>query len=448
MLDSGLDLLFPAVRGKSVTARFDGGDITSDSGVLLLSEADNKIGLLSGLATSMPDKRQSAKVRHDLRTLLAERIFSIAAGYEDANDLDTLCSDPALKLACGRAPKSDPSLASQPTISRLENRVGKKDLLRMGRALASCVVRQLPSNTRQVVLDIDAMEAPCHGQQEFEFFNAFYDSHCFLPLLLYVTDENGRQRLMAVLLRSGKAGNAGVRALIRRAVSILRARFPNLEILLRADAGFGNDKTLRLCDDLNLSYVLGLSGNKPLHRLSESTQMQACCKYSFEKAAWQEEGICREFGSFEYKAGSWDKERTVIVKAEITQGQLNPRFLVTSLDAEHSEKVYEFYCARGDRENRIKEFKLDLAGGRTSCHRFLANQFRVLLHAAAAVLMGVIQEAAADTQWAKAQAATIRLRLLKIGARGVETTRRVWVHLSSSYPHQNAWQRIYQELRT
>ena len=448
MSSSNLEMMFPSVNGKTVTGRFDGGDITSNCGALLVSEADRKIGLVSALSASIADKRQAAKVRHDLGTLLSERVCAIACGYEDVNDLNWLRADPALKLACGQAPQSDPSLASQPTISRLENSVTKKDLVRMGRTLASRVVGQLPQQTKRVVLDIDAMEDPCHGQQEFEFFNGFYDSHCYLPLLIYVTDETGRQRLMAVLLRSGKPGNAGVHALVKRAVSILRDRFPDIEIVLRADAGFCNDRMLRLCDTLKLSYILGVSGNKRLHTLSESTQMQACCKYTFEKAIWEEEGVCREFACFQYKAASWDKKRTVVVKAEITQGALNPRFVVTNVYKECPEQAYEFYCARGDRENRIKEFKLDLAGGRTSCHRFLANQFRVLLHTAAAVLMSVIQEAASATQWATAQAATIRVRLLKVGARVVETVRRVWIHLSSSYPDQAAWHTIHRALCT
>jgi hypothetical protein len=446
--NSSLDLNFPSVSGKPVTARFDGGDITSDSGMLLLSAADRKIGLVQALSAAIADKRQAAKVRHGVESLLLERIIAIACGYEDANDLDRLCSDPALKVACGQAPQSGSALASQPTISRLENSVGKRDLLRMGRAMASCVVGQLPAETKRVVLDIDAMEDPCHGQQEFEFFNGFYDSHCYLPLLVYVTDESGRQRLMGVLLRPGNAGNAGVRWMVRHAVSTLRDRFPNLEIVLRGDAGFGNDKMLRLCDKLDLSYALCISGNKRLHMLSEHLQMQACCKYIYEKELWAEEGVCREFGTFQYKAGSWDKKRTVVAKAEVTQGKLNPRFIVTNVPHVSPEQAYNFYCERGDRENRIKEFKLDLAGGRTSCHRFLANQFRVLLHTAAAVLMGVIQEAASTTRWAAAQAATIRVHLLKVGARVVESVRRIWVHLSSSYPHQNAWHCIYRELQT
>ena len=446
--DTLLDMTFPAVKGKAVVARFDGGDITSDSGFLLLSSADKKIGLTQSLSAATVDRRQSSKVRHEQQTLLAERIYAIGQGYEDANDLNTLCADPALKLSCNRASVSDPSLASQPTLCRFENRVGKEDLLRMGEALARRVIGRLPAQTRRVVLDIDAMEDPCHGQQQLEFFNAYYDSHCFLPLLMFVTDESGRQRLMGVLLRSGKPGNAGVGWLIRKAVALLRERFPTVEIVLRADAGFGNDKVLRLCDRLKLSYSLCVSVNRRLHTLSTSIQMQTCCKHTFEKASWKEEGVCREFGTIEYKAGSWDRKRTVIVKSEITQGKLNPRFVVTNINETDPEKAYEFYCARGDRENRIKEFKLDLAGGRTSCHRFLANQFRVLLHAAATVLIGVIQDATVGTQWAKAQAITIRLHLLKVGARVIETSRRIWMHLSSSYPNQDAWHRIHDALCT
>jgi hypothetical protein len=450
MSGSALSLDFPSVHGKEVTARFDGGDITSDSGLLLLSGADRKIGLLEALSSAIHDRRQASKVTHDLSTLLRERVFAIAAGYEDANDLDVLRSDPALKLACGRAPVSDADLASQPTLCRLENGVSKRDLLRMGLALGSRVVCQLPADTRRVVLDLDEMADPCHGQQELELFNGHYDCYCYLPLLLHITDETGRQRLLAVLLRSGKSGTAGVRGLLKRAVGLLRSRFPDIEIVLRADAGYGNDHVLRCCGRLQIGYVLGMRGNERLHDLSTAVQMDACLKYSQLKYL-PVPPACREYGSFEYKAGSWDKIRTMIVKAEITMLpnrdiKLNPRFVVTDQDFANPEAGYKFYCARGDQENRIKEFELDLLGGRTSCHRFLANQFRVLLHAAAAVLMSVIQEAAQTTCWANAQVATLRLRLLKVGARVVETTRRVWIHLSSSYPNQHAWQTISQAL--
>jgi len=451
MSDSTQTILFPSVKGKEVVARFDGGDITSDGGLLLVSESDARIGLTASLSSAIEDKRQRGKVEHSLASVLSARVYAIAAGYEDANDLTRLRSDPALKMACGRAPKSARDLAGQSTVSRFENSVTKKDLLRMGYALAGAVVKQLPPDTRRVVLDLDAMEDPCHGQQQFELFNKFYDSHCYLPLLLFVTDERGRQRLMSVLLRSGKPGGEGVSGLLKRAVGLLRRRFPGIAIELRADAGFGNDSTLRLCDQLQIDYTLGLASNRRLQTLSTPAQMRACCKYTFEKASWSEAGVCREFDTFEYKAGSWDKKRTVVVKAEVTRGTLNPRFVVTSRVVDEAaeaeaEAVYAFYCERGDRENRIKEFKLDLCGGRTSCHHFLANQCRVILHAAAAVLMSVLQEAARETAWASSQAQTIRLRLLKVGARVVESTRRIWLHLSSAFPEQAAWRRIHAAL--
>jgi len=280
MSDSTMSFEFPAVSRKPVTARFDGGDITSNAGLLLVSAADSKTGLIDSLAAAIKDKRQASKVRHDHATLLRERVLAIAGGYEDANDLDSLRSDPALKLACSRAPQTGEHLASQPTLSRFENSVGKKDLLRMTVALAKQVVAQLPMGTKRLILDIDEMEDPCHGQQELNFFNAHYDTHCYLPLLLFVTDESGWQRLMAVVLRSGESGCRGVPGLLKRAVAIIRARFPGIEIELRADAGYGNDKVLRCCDKLDIKYTLGLRGNTRLHDLSTATQMDACIKYT------------------------------------------------------------------------------------------------------------------------------------------------------------------------
>jgi len=452
MTDSTCSFEFPAVSGKAVTTRFDGGDITSDAGLLMLAAADHKIGLIDAMAGAVEDKRQASKVLHDVTTLFKERIFAIASGYEDANDLDCLRSDPALKIACGRKPQTAEHLASQPTISRLENGVSKKDLLRMGIALARQVVAALPSGTKNIVLDIDEMEDACHGQQEFIFFNAHYDTYCYLPLLLFITDDTGRQRLLAVVQREGKSGCRGVRGLLKRAVALIRERFPESTIELRADAGYGNDQVLRCCDRLGMTYTLGLAGNNRLHDLSTAIQMDACIKYSQLKYQL-EHPVCREFGSVNYKADSWDKVRTVIVKAEITESprgdiKLNPRFVVTNRAYSDPEAAYHYYCERGDRENRIKEFNLDMFGGRMSCHRFLGNQFRLLMHAAACVLMNALQEAAQATDWAKAQMGTLRLNLLKVGARVQETVRRIWVQMSSSYPHQRNWQAVYAALVT
>jgi len=444
--DTSLRFDFPSIGSKEVTARFDGGDITSDSGALLVAQADRKIGLVDAMVREIYDFRQSAKVQHSIADLLRQRIVAISCGYEDANDFDQLSADPALKIACGRAPQSDPDLASQPTISRLENSMTSKDIYCVAYAIARRVIAQLPKRTRRVILDLDAYEDPCHGQQELELFNAHYGSHCYLPLALFVTGEDGVQRLMGAMLRSGKGGQAGVRAIIRVAVAIVRERLPRAKIILRADAGFGNAKALDLCERLKISYCLGLASNIRLQALSTRLQMRTCCYYTFAKDEWSSKGVCRQFGQFQYKAGSWKRKHRVVVRAEVTQGALNPRYIVSDIYKNSAEKAYKFYCARGDAENRIKEFKLDLSAGRTSCHRFLANQFRLLLHAAAAVLMTAIQQAAQGTQYENAQGSTIRLRLLKLGARVVETTRRIWLHMSSSFPSQAAWRKVYTTL--
>jgi len=446
MDDSHLDLVFPAVAGKEVVARFDGGDLTSDAGLLLVRQADRKVGLSQALANSILDRRQQAKVEHTMLQMVRERVYAIVCGYEDANDLDTLRYDPALRLTCERGPTTDAPLASQPTISRMENGLRRRDLLRMGMALAERVVAQLPADTRCVILDVDATDDPCHGQQEWEFFNAYYDTHCYLPLHLYVTGPDKKQRLLASLLRAGNANYRwGLFGLLRRAVKLLRSRFPGVRIILRADAGFGYGDVIAFCEKHNLRYVLGLTSNKRLCVLSTPVQMWAAIQHG--KHGWhgwrgEEDRLFDEFG---YKAGPWPHARRVIVKVEVTQHKLNPRYVVTDLRGT-KEQVYTFYCARGDRENRIKELKLDLDSGRTSCHRFVANQGRLLLHTAACVLVQTLQEAAHGTQWASAQIGTLRLRLLKVAARVVESCRRIWVHLPTAYPHRRVWEHLWRKL--
>ncbi|MHB1456620.1 MAG: IS1380 family transposase [Armatimonadota bacterium] len=441
MTDTTLSLDFPSVAGHEVVVRFDGGDISSDAGVALVSAADKKAGLTSSLALAFDDKRDQAKVDHSMQLLLRERIYAIALGYEDANDLDRLRLDPALKTACGRLPKTGLDLGSQPTISRLENAAGRRDLIKMGRMIAENVIAQLPEGSKQVMLDVDATEDPCHGQQQLECFNKFYDSHCYLPLLFFVTGDDGRQRLVSALLRPGNAGSAkGLRPVLRMIVRVLRRRLPNTQIILRGDSGFGIANVIRWCHRLDIDYVLALSGNNVLHRLSIPVQMDAAIKY-----AWEGDG-CREFGEFSYAANTWERKERVIVKAEITRRELNPRFVVTSMSNLTPEELYDFYCLRGDRENRIKEFKIDLSSGRTSCHRFYANQFRLLLHTAASVLMSALQASLEGTKWASAQVETLRTRILKVGARVVESCRKIWFHLPTSFPDQNIWSILHQRL--
>jgi len=441
MTDTTLTFDIPSISGREIAVRFDGGDISSDAGITLVCAADRKAGLTSALALAIDDQRDPAKVDHSIRLLLQERIYAISMGYEDANDLDRLRYDPILKTACGRLPKSGLALGSQPTISRFENGTSGRDLIRMSRIIAENVIAQLPQGTKRVILDVDATEDPCHGQQQLECFNAFYDSHCYLPLLFFVTGEDGRQRLISALLRPGNAGAAkGMRAVLRKIVQILRRRLPNAQIILRGDSGFGIANVIRWCHRLDIDYVLGLSSNSILHKLSTPIQMDAAIKYG-----WEGDG-CREFGEIVYGANTWEKEERVIVKAEITRRELNPRFVVTSLKDIAPEELYDFYCLRGDSENRIKEFKIDLSSGRTSCHRFLANQFRLLLHMAASVLMSMLQTSLAGTKWAAAQVNTLRTRILKVGARVVESCRKIWFHLPTAFPDRDIWLILQQQL--
>lgn len=439
---SSMDLCFPFVAGKSVVARFDGGDITSDGGLLLLAQADRKLGLSKALAETIVDTRDQAKIAHPVVDLVRERTLAIAMGYEDANDLDSLSDDPALRASCGRGFAPEDRLASQPTISRLENMVDSRDLLRIAKALGRIVVDQLPRNTRSVILDVDASEDPCHGQQEFEFFNLHYGSHCYLPLFVHVTAQGDRKRLMAAALRSGRAeSKTGLFGILRRCIRALRRRFPGVEITLRADGGFGQAEVIAFCEDEQaLPFVLGLPTNGRLKRLAEPFEREAL------KRAGEQLETHRYYAEFEYKAASWRKPQHVVERIEITNDQVNARFIVTNLPGMTAEEAYLFYCERGEQENRIKELKLDLASGRTSCHRFHANQFRLLLHAAASVILSAIQDGLRGTHLENAQVATIRLKLLKVGAQAKESLRRLWFRLSSTFAYRVYWYLLHERL--
>ena len=441
MQTSSLSLSFPSLGKREVVASFDGGDLTSDAGVLFVAAADQQAGVTAALASALTDRRHPAKIRHTVTDLLRERIYAIAQGYEDANDLDRLKEDPALKLACGRLPQSGQALASQPTLSRQENAATVRELRAMSVQLARQVIAQLPADTTAVTLDVDATVDPCHGQQQLECFNGFYDAHCYLPLMLYVSGADGRQWLLGALLRPGTTKTQGLGTMLKWAVRLLRERLPTVQILLRGDSGFGSVTVLRWCHALGIGYRLCLPPNAVLQEKSISVQLDAALLATYPRAG--EDG--QEFGAFRYQARSWRRDERVIVKAEVTQGKMNPRFVVTSAD-EEPETEYRIYCARGDRENRIKEFKCDLASGRTSCHRFLANQYRLLIHTAAYVLILVIQKALQGTAWAATQAGTLRSRLLKIGARFVESCRKVRVHLPTSCPVQAIWAHLHQQL--
>jgi hypothetical protein len=290
-----------------------------------------------------------------------------------------------------------------------------------------------------VVIDVDATPDPCHGEQEGERFNAHYDCHCYLPLDFYLTGSDGCQRLLTSVLRPGNACyRVGLFSVLRRLIRMLRARFPKVRILLRADSGFGYADVIAFCEAWGLNYVLGLPANRRLRALSTPIEMDTAIKYSLLGDS------SPEYGEVLYQAGTWPHPRRVVVKVEVTQDKLNPRYVVTNLGGT-PQGIYRFYCQRGDRENRIKEMKNDLSSGRTSCHRFLANQCRLLWHAAAYVLTEVLKEAAEGTEWAHAQVATLRVRLLKVAARIVQGLRRISVHLPASYPDRETWCHLHRQ---
>lgn len=439
MMISAEALVFPAAK-RDVVVQFDGGDVTSDAGVALIAQADRMLGVTAALTAAFQDPRQAAKVEHPAAEMIAARVYAIALGYEDGNDFDRLRHDPALKTVCGHLPASGSPLMSQETLSRFEHTPTPRDLVRMGWALVDLVLARLPTDTAEVTIDVDPYDDPCHGQQQLSLFNGHYDTRCYLPLAVCVTGADGVKRPLGAVLRPGNAkATKGLYPLLRGLVARLRVQCPQVRLILRADSAFGIAEVLPWCDALDLIPLLGLSRNNVLQEKSIPTQIDACLKHRVEGDG------CREFGEFTYAAGTWKHPYRIIVKAEITSGELNPRYVITGLGGT-PEADYARYCGRGDAENVWKEYKIDLAAGRTSCTTFLANQTRLLWHTAALILCAAIRTAAAGTTWATATVTTIRTRLLKIGAKIVETCRKIWWHLPTSCPVQADWRRIAKAL--
>jgi hypothetical protein len=427
---------------KQMVGRFDGGRVSSDGGAVLLAEADRRLGLTAQLAACLTDPRQPGKVRQSLPDLLRQRIYQIALGYEDCNDANTLASDPLLKACLGRFPESAHDLASQPTLSRFENAWDRKALYRLARVFVERFVEAHPDPPEQIVLDLDATDDPTHGQQELTFFHGYYDTYCYLPLLAFAQADDGPQELVAAVLRPGNVhAGRGTVTILKRLVAAFEEGWPDARTILRGDSGLALPAVYDWCEDNGVTYAISLPTNSRLEALAEAFLQAA----RDEVARTGEKA--RHFHEFRYAADSWRQERRVILKAEVTPQGDNPRFVVTNDATQTPAELYHFYTQRGDVENRIKELKLDLKADRTSCHRFLANQFRLLLHAAAFVLLSALREGLRGTELAAAQAGTIRLRLLKVGVRVRETARRVWLHLSSAYPLQPLWFLLLSRLR-
>ena len=430
-------LVFSNLGRKKIQADFAGGKLTSDAGAALLREVDRRIGLIDALAECIVDPRQAAKITHDLRTMLAQRILALALGYEDLNDHDSLRNDPLLQLISQRGIDDKP-LASAATLCRFENGMDRKSLSKMAEVFVEQFIASHPRAPERIVLDFDATDDPVHGNQAGRFFHGYYDHYCFLPLYVFC----GEQLLVAYLRPSKIDASLHSRAILKLLVRRFREVWPKVKIIFRGDSGFCRWKLLRCCDKHDIGYIVGLAQNAVLQRLAQPYLRQA--KKQFEQTSQKQ----RIFAETQYAAATWDRKRRVIIKAEHTSQGSNPRFVVTNLSGDPQGLYDDLYCQRGDMENRIKEQQLDLFAGRTSCHEFLANQFRLLLSSAAYVLIESLRRLGLKgTELAKAQAGTIRLKLLKIGARIRCSVRRIVLHLAGGYPLKELFARVLSRLR-
>ncbi len=440
-------LLFPGVFDKPVVARFDQEHASSDGGALLLRAADRRLGLIDALGGCLPDERDPGKVKHELVDLVSQRVYGLACGYPDCNDAARLADDPVHKMLLGRDPIRGDALASQSTLSRFENAVGPKDLYRLGETLADRVIhrhrRRLRGKAERITIDLDPTDDPTHGGQQLSFFNGYYDSWCYLPVVGFISfNDEVDQYLFTSVLRPGNApAKLGAVAILRRVIDRLRHAFPHARLLVRLDGGFAAPELLDFLDDQpRLDYVVAIAKNSVLARRAKRLMGQA------RRLSRNSKKTEHVFGECWYAAGKWPCKRRVVIKAEVTrlEGRTpkdNPRFVVTTL-RNAPRGVYQRYRQRGEIENRIKELHYGLQIDRTSCTRFWANQFRVLLTAAAYVLMQELRLKAKHTGCARAQVSTLRERLLKIGVWIEVSVRRIVLHLPASFPFKHEWGRI------
>jgi len=440
-------LLFPNIFPKPVVAQFDQRHGSSDGGAILLKAADRQIQLTQALAACLKDERQPGKVDHAVEELLAQRIFGMACGYADANDAARLAADPVHKMLLGRDPVEGQDLASQPTLCRFENAPDRKQLYRIGEALADRVIarhrRRLHGRAKLLTIDLDATDDPTHGAQQLTFFNRHYDTWCYLPLLGFLSfNDEKEQYLCAAVLRPGNApARRGAIGILWRILQRVWAAFPKARVRVRLDGGFADPFLLNFLDAMGVEYVVAMASNAVLNRLAELQMEQA---RQLSEASRKTEHV---YGEACYRAGSWSAERRVIFKAEVVwqenkPSKDNPRFVITNLK-QSPQGIYErVYCERGEIENRIKELHYGLEIDRTSCTSFLANQFRVMMTAAAYVLLQEIRLRAARTACARAQVWTLRERLLKLGASVVVSVRRVMIHLPVSFPFLSSFRQI------
>jgi hypothetical protein len=428
---------FGRLGRRAVIADFEGGRLTCDAGAMLLQQVDEQLGLIDAINDCIPDPRDLRYVTHQQRGLLGQRIIAIAQGYEDVNDHQTLRQDPALKVAAQCSPEDDDPMASPSTLCRVENRINRQTIVELHRVMVDQFLDSYAAPPEEITLDFDATDDPTHGDQEGRFFHGYYRHYCFLPLYVFCGDQ-----ILCAYLRPSKIDGAKhSRAITKLLVDRIRQRWPDVRIVIRGDGGFCRWKLMRWCDNHNVKYIFGIARNKVLARRIKVLMDEAEVRF-----LWTGEKQ-RLFGETEYAARSWDRPRRIIMKAERMIEGVNPRFVVTNLEGRPASLYDNVYTQRGEMENRIKEQQLMLFADRTSCHGFLANQFRLLLSSFAYMLVeGLRRVGLAGTELAKAQVSTIRTKLLKVAARVQISVRRVVFHMASNFPHQDLFRVIHRAL--
>lgn len=437
-------VLFKNLAEKPVAVEFTAPDQSSDGGVLLLKSIDEKMGLTERIAGFIRDPRQPGKVDHVVLEMLRERVYGIACGYPDCNDAARLGRDPAMQLACERRGEL---LASQPTLSRFENRATRTDLLRLAYAFTDTVIeherkKRKPKKVRRITIDMDPTEDRTYGDQQLTFFRAYYDSWCYLPMV--TTIQFGKEKehhLVAPVLRPGNAvASVGAISILKRLVLRLRAAFPKAKIFARLDGDFAGPEVFDWLESNDLKYAVNMGKNSVLKSFAEPLMEDV-------RALNRESGCTeKDYGEALYKAGKWKKSRRVVIKAEVAvlKGRTprdNPRFVVTNIKWK-PKKLYRFYGLRGDAENRIRELKEGLRFDLTSCTSFLANQFRNILTAVAYSLMQQLRYEARGTECERSQVWILRERLLKVAVTITESVRRLLAEAPRSYVWQRTWRLI------
>jgi hypothetical protein len=422
---------FTQLKKRNVIANFDGGSITSDGGVLLLREVDRALKLTEQVAKEFKDDRDPSYVKHSILTMVRQRVFGISLGYEDLNDHDTLRKDIAIQTSVGQ----DKDLASSPTLCRFENTADRAIAVAIHKIIIEQFIASHTTAPKKLVLDFDATDDLVHGDQVGKYYHGYYKNYCFLPLYVFC----GQKLLVSYLRTSDKDAAQHAWAILALLVKRFRQAWPDVKIIFRGDSGFCRHEMFEWADKNNVFYITGIAQNAILKRLLQPFMLEA--ENGFNRTKEKQ----RLFTQFMYAAGTWKRERRIIGKAEHTSEGANPRFIVTNLEDEDPQALYdEHYCIRGDMENRIKEQQLYLHADRTSCHDWWPNQLRLLFASLAYILLESLREwALITTELACATVETIQLKLLKIGAVITRNTRAIRLKLASSYPYQAIFKAVY-----